>query len=264
MATAVIGRLLVASLHQAITEHAADSAGVLRVVAQPEGLPAQRFAGRHPRRLQLPAAGRRRLRAVVRRAGEIAAAWQFDDLLAHAAAPGCAALPRPLRLRAALGLAQAAGRRAHGTQSKVSVPLAARRRHARGAPVAVLRRARAGARGALRLLRGRPRGVPAKAGPGRRRPRRACRRRAAETCTLSVAAGLRQPGGRAAGRARRDARAAAWRRALPRRAPAPAARGLVLVMPFDNASAQAKLAWLGEGVVDPARRTGSRRRASTR
>jgi tetratricopeptide (TPR) repeat protein len=248
MTTAVIGRVLATSLYQAITEQLP-----LRVEFYESWLSAKGFTAR-----RVYVAGVRAVfsflrsedgvyDAVVRRAGELAAGWLFDEL-PPIRRRLMLALPRPLRFRAALGLAANLVKETWG-QSQVKV----RWRRDAGAltitpslfcdvrdaaPGALCGFYAAGLEACLRRL-----DLEAEVRID------ACAGRGDTACTLvaelprasmpaaavllGLAAVLAE--GLAAGAAAQT--------------PAAAASARVLVMPFENASKQVRLGWMGEGAA---------------
>jgi len=248
MATAVIGRVLATSLYQAITEQLP-----LRVEFYESWLSAKGFTSR-----RVYVAGVRAVFSflrreddaydtVVRRAGGLAAAWLFDEL-PPIRRRLMLALPRALRLRAALALAANLVKETWG-QSQVKVRW---RRDAStltitpslfcdvrdASPGALCGFYAAGMEACLRRLN-----LEAEVRI------EACTGRGDTACTLVVetprasmpaaaaVVGLAAvlSGGLAAGAAAQ--------------APAAAAAVRVLVLPFDNASRQARLSWMGEGAA---------------
>jgi bacteriochlorophyll 4-vinyl reductase len=273
MTTAVIGRILATSLYQAISEQLP-----LRVEFYESWLSAKGFTAR-----RVYVSGVRAVfsflrredgsyDAIVRRAGELAASWLFDDLPPMRRRL-ISALPRTLRLRAALGLAKelvlatwdqstvkVRWRRASSTVS-INGSLFCEVREA--APEALCGFYAAGLEALLRRL-----DLDARVRID------ACAAQGGGACVLSVTEAMRPAragsavlfalmivGGLAAGAAAQ--------------APAAGGAGRVLVMPFDNTSKQARLAWLSEGAsilltdrlealgVDPMNRA-ERRRAFDR
>jgi hypothetical protein len=120
MTTAVIGRVLATSLYQAITEQLPLRVEFYESWLSPKGFTARRVY----------VAGVRAVfsflrhedgayEAVVRRAGDLAAGWLFDDL-PPIRRRLMLALPRPLRARAALALAASLVKETWGqSQAKV-------------------------------------------------------------------------------------------------------------------------------------------------
>ncbi len=248
MTTAVIGRVLATSLYQAITEQLPLRVEFYESWLSPRGFTARRVY----------VAGVRAVfsflrhedgayEAVVRRAGDLAAGWLFDDL-PPIRRRLMLALPRPLRARAALALAANLVKEIWG-QSQVKV------RWRRGAGTMTITPSlfcdvrdaapgdlcgfyAAGLETCLRRLNLEAEvRIDACAGRGStacilvvETPRASIPVAAA---VLALAAVL--TGGVAAG-------------AEPQ-APAPAAADRVLVMPFENSSRQARLSWMGEGAA---------------
>ncbi|MGE5198811.1 MAG: hypothetical protein ACM3H9_04165, partial [Rhodospirillaceae bacterium] len=244
MTTAVIGRIVATSLYQAITERLPLRVEFYESWLSPKGFAARRV---HMSGVRAVFSFLRREKGeydpVVRRAGELAANWFVDDL-PPLRRRLLLALPRTLRLRAALALA---GRLVRETWSESRVKV----RRGRETSTFVITGslfcdARAGAPGALC-------GFYAAALEACLRRLNlegdvridACAAQGAGSCSLSVTTPVRQTdaapaavvlavllaGGVAAGAA----------------AQTPAVAGRVLVMPFDNASKQARLGWMGEG-----------------
>ena len=106
MATAVIGRILATSLYQAITEQLPLRVEFYESWLSPKGFRARRVSVSGVRAvfsfLRREDAG---YDSIVRRAGELAANWLFDDL-PPIRRRVMLALPRALRVRAALALAK--------------------------------------------------------------------------------------------------------------------------------------------------------------
>jgi tetratricopeptide (TPR) repeat protein len=245
MTTAVIGRILATSLYQAIAEHLPLRVDFYESWLSPKGFAARRV---HVSGVRAVFSFLRREHAgydrVVRRAGELAANWLFDDL-PPIRRRLMLALPRAWRVRAALGLAKDLVRETWD-QSRVTI----RWRRETGtltiarslfcdvrsaAPEALCGFYAAGLEACLRRLN-LDAGVRIDA----------CAAQGGDGCTLSVtsarpaadaalavALALGLAGGVAAGAAAQT--------------PAPAVAARVLVMPFDNASKQARLGWMGEG-----------------
>jgi bacteriochlorophyll 4-vinyl reductase len=245
MTKAVIGRILATSLYQAITEHLP-----LRVEFYESWLSPNSFTAR-----RVYVAGVRAVLSflrredvgydrVVRRAGELAANWLFDDL-PPIRRRLMLALPRTWRVRAALGLAKALIRETWA-ESKVRIRW---RREAStltiagsifcgvrdAAPEALCGFYAAGLEACLRRL-----SLDAEVRID------ACAALGGARCMLSVT-----PSGPAADAAAAVLLAIALTGGLAAgvaaQAPAPDVAGRVLVMPFDNASKQARLGWMGEG-----------------
>ncbi len=138
MTTAVIGRILATSLYQAISEQLP-----LRVEFYESWLSAKGFSARRVYVAGVRAVfsflrreGTSDTTAIVRRAGELAATWLFDDL-PPIRRRLMLALPRALRVRAAVALAKALVRETWD-QSTVKVRWRARVGNARDRRVAVL------------------------------------------------------------------------------------------------------------------------------
>jgi len=245
MGTAVIGQLLAASLHQAISEVLP-----LRLDFYESWLSARRFRAR-----RVSLGGIRavfsflrleddRYDTVMRRAGELAATWMCEGLPPFRRR--CLrALPRALRARAALALAR---RLACSTWEQTRVSAGWRRgvgtftvNHSlfcdvRGiAPAPLCGFYTAVVESCVRFL-----GVGADVRVER------CQARGDGECAIVVTPDA--PGARAGAVAVLAAvLAGVMSTTLSAQAPVPAARERVLVMPFENASQQARLAWLGEG-----------------
>jgi tetratricopeptide (TPR) repeat protein len=246
MATAVIGRVLATSLHQAITELLP-----LRVEFYESWLSAKGFTAR-----RVYVAGVRAVfsflrhedgayEAVMRRAGDLAAGWLFDEL-PPIRRRLLLALPRALRVRAALALGADLVRATWG-QSRASVrwqrdvstlsvtpSLFCDVRDA--APAALCGFYAAGLETCFRRLN-----LEADVRID------ACAGRGDGTCRLAVSA-ARVPAPEAAVMiALAAALAAGPASPAAAQTPASAAAAPALVMPFDNASKQARLNWMGEG-----------------
>lgn len=252
MSSAGIGRLLTASLHQAITE--------LLPVRVPFYEPWLSTDGFRTSRVSL--AGIRAAfsflrqepdayEGVMRRAGEIAATLAWQDLSPFRRA-WFRALPRRLRQRAAGRLTQrlaldtwretrltARWRRGEGTLT-IEPSLFCDVRTAVGEPLCHYY---AAALTQFMRLLGFEAGVEV----------RSCRARDGEPCLLVVPAA---PPAESAGTGAAIAALAAAivlsggaAHALPQPAPAPVAHDRVLVVPFDNLSRDPRLAWLSEGAA---------------
>jgi bacteriochlorophyll 4-vinyl reductase len=246
MTTAVIGRILATSLYQAITEQLP-----LRVEFYESWLSAKGFQAR-----RVYVSGVRAVfsflrredtgyDAIVRRAGELAANWLFDDL-PPLRRRLLVALPRALRVRAALALAKDFVKETWD-QSRVKVrwgrevstltisgSIFCDVREA--TPEALCGFYAAGLEACLRRLSlDAEVAIDACAAQGAGGCRLSVRsvRPAGEAAPPAVLLALLLAGGLAAGAAAQ--------------APAPAGSGRVLVIPFDNASKQPRLAWMGEG-----------------
>ena len=243
MTPTVIGRILATSLYQAISEQLP-----LRVEFYESWLSAKGFQAR-----RIYVSGVRAVFSflrrepggydpIVRRAGDLAANWLFDDL-PPIRRRLLRALPRALRLRAALSLAESLVRETWET-SKVKVRW---RREAStftitgsifcdvraAAPGALCGFYAAGLEACLRRLQ-----VDADVRID------ACAAQGGDACRLSVTpAPVRTAAAPVAVLAVLLAGGAAA--GAPAQAPTGADR--VLVMPFDNASKQARLAWMREG-----------------
>jgi len=247
MTPAVIGRILATSLYQAITEQLP-----LRVEFYESWLSARGFQARrvYVSGVRAVFSFLRREQSgydpIVRRAGDLAANWLFDDL-PPIRRRLLLALPRALRLRAALSLAASLVRE---TWDKSKVKVRWRREASlftissslfcdvRGAaPAALCGFYAAGLETCLRRLN-----VDADVRI------EACAAQGGDTCRLSVTSAPARAGAAPAvvlavllaGGSAAGAMA---------QAPAPTGAGLVLVMPFDNASKQARLAWMAEGAA---------------
>jgi bacteriochlorophyll 4-vinyl reductase len=245
MTKAVIGRILATSLYQAITEHLPLRVEFYESWLSPNSFTARRVYGAGVRAvlsfLRREDVGYDR---VVRRAGELAANWLFDDL-PPIRRRLMLALPRTWRVRAALGLAKALIRETWA-ESKVRIRW---RREAStltiagsifcgvrdAAPEALCGFYAAGLEACLRRL-----SLDAEVRID------ACAALGGARCMLSVT-----PSGPAADAAAAVLLAIALTGGLAAgvaaQAPAPDVAGRVLVMPFDNASKQARLGWMGEG-----------------
>jgi tetratricopeptide (TPR) repeat protein len=245
MTTAVIGRILATSLYQAITEQLP-----LRVEFYESWLSAKGFQARRVYLSGVRAVFSFLRREdvgyddVVRRAGALAANWLFDDL-PPLRRRLIQALPRSLRLRAALALAKGLVTETWDeSRVKVSWRREASTLTITGSIFCNVREARpdaqcgfyaAGLQTCLRRLN-LDEDVRIDA----------CAAQGADGCTLTVvpSRGAAEVGPAALLAMLLAAGAAAGAAA---QTPAPAVTGRVLVMPFDNASKQARLAWLGEG-----------------
>jgi len=247
MTTAVIGRILATSLYQAIAEHLPLRVEFYESWLSPDGLAARRVYAAGVRAvfsfLRREDAGYDR---VVRRAGALAADWLFDDL-PPVRRRLLLALPRALRVRAALGLARDLIKETWA-ESKVRIRW---RREAStltiagsifcdvrdAAPEPLCGFYAAGLEACLRRLSldadVRIEACAAHGGAGCRLSVTPSRPAAGAGAAVLLAVAL--TGGLAAGAAAQ--------------APAPAAAGRVLVMPFENASKQARLGWMGEGAA---------------
>ena len=245
MATAVIGRILATSLYQAITEQLP-----LRVEFYESWLSAKGFQARRVyvsgvravfSFLRREGAG---YDSVVRRAGELAANWLFDDL-PPLRRRLVLALPRALRVRAALALAKGL---VTETWDESRVTIRWRREAStltitgsifcdvrEAAPGALCGFYAAGLEACLRRLN-----LNAEVRID------SCAAQGGDGCRLSVASA--RTGGEASPAVLIALLlAGGLARGAPAQTPAPDGAGRVLVMPFDNASKQAKLAWMGEG-----------------
>jgi tetratricopeptide (TPR) repeat protein/predicted hydrocarbon binding protein len=245
MTTAVIGRILATSLHQAITEHLPLRVEFYESWLSPKGFTARRVYVAGVRAvlsfLRREDAGYDR---VVRRAGDLAANWLFDDL-PPIRRRLLLALPRTLRVRAALTLAKdlitetwaesrvkiRRGRDASTLTIAGSIFCDVRD----GAPEALCGFYAAGLEACLRRLN-----VDADVRID------ACAALGGTGCTLSVRPSLPAAGAGAAALLA-AALAAGLAAGAAAQAPAPFAAGRVLVMPFENTSKQARLGWMGEG-----------------
>jgi bacteriochlorophyll 4-vinyl reductase len=249
MATAVIGRILATSLYQAITEQLP-----LRVEFYESWLSAKGFRAR-----RVYVSGVRAVfsflrredagyDAIVRRAGELAANWLFDDL-PPIRRRVMLALPRALRVRAALALAKSLVKETWGASSvtvrwrreastlTISGSLFCGVREA--APEALCGFYAAGLEASLRRLN-----LDAEVRID------ACAAQGGDRCRLAVIPV--RPAGEAAaavlpGLLLAVLLAGGLAEGAASQTPAPAVAARVLVMPFDNASKQARLAWMGEG-----------------
>jgi tetratricopeptide (TPR) repeat protein len=244
MTTAVIGRILATSLYQSIAEHLP-----LRVEFYESWLSAKGFTAR-----RVYVSGVRAVfsflrrendgyESIVRRAGDLAANWLFDDLPPMRRRL-LLSLPRALRVRAALALAKHLVRETWD-ESKVKTRW---RRNAgtlritgslfcdvrESAPHALCGYYAAGLEACFRRLN-----LEAEVRID------ACAAQGGEVCTLSVAT----PGGAdgVARAARLALLLAAGLAATALAQTAPVVTGRVLVMPFENVTKQARLAWMGEG-----------------
>jgi len=245
MATAVIGRILATSLYQAITEQLP-----LRVEFYESWLSAKGFKARRVyvsgvravfSFLRREAAG---YDAIVRRAGELAANWLFDDL-PPIRRRLLLALPRAVRLRAALALAKglvtetwAESRvkiqwRREASTLTITGSLFCNVREA--APEALCGFYASGLEACLRRLN-----LDAEVRID------TCAAQGGGSCRLSVTS-VRLAGGAPPAVLLALLLAGGVAAGAAAQAPSPAVAGRVLVMPFDNASKQAKLAWMGEG-----------------
>ncbi|MCU0249083.1 MAG: hypothetical protein MUE61_02655 [Vicinamibacterales bacterium] len=245
MATAVIGRILATSLYQAITEQLPLRVEFYESWLSPKGFRARRVYVSGVRAvfsfLRREDAG---YDAIVRRAGELAANWLFEDL-PPIRRRVMLALPRALRVRAALGLAKSLVKETWGASS-VSVRW---RREAstltitgslfcgvrESAPVALCGFYAAGLEACLRRLN-----LDAEVRID------ACAAQGGDRCRLSVTP-VRPPGEAAPAVLLAFLLAGGLAAGAAAQTPAPAMAARVLVMPFDNASKQPRLAWMGEG-----------------
>jgi len=245
MTTAVIGRILATSLYQAIAEHLP-----LRVDFYESWLSAKGFTAR-----RVYVAGVRAVFSflrredagydpVVRRAGELAANWLFDEL-PPVRRRLMLALPPELRVRAALSLAK---HLVTATWDESRVKIRWRREASTltitgsifcdvrsAAPAALCGFYAAGLEACLRRLHldadVRIDACAAQGGDGCTLSVTSARPAAATLPAVLLALGL--AGGICA--------------AAAAQTPAPVVTGRVLVMPFENASKQARLGWMGEG-----------------
>lgn len=244
MASAVIGRLFVASLHQAISEVMPMRLEFYESWLSSKGFRAQRvsLAGIRAVFSFLRQEGEA-YHVVMRRTGEIAGTWQASEL-SSARRAWLRALPRGLRLRAAVRLARrlvddsweetrtsARWRRGVGTVT-VRQSLFCDVRHELPHPLcdyyaAVIEAsiAACGLEAGVRIEQ--------------------CEARGDQACTIEVTRDA--PGRDAAPVAAALVGALLIGGAAQAQIPVPAARERVLVMPFDNESREPKLAWLGEG-----------------
>ena len=245
MGTAVIGRILAASLHQAISEILP-----LRLEFYESWLSAKGFKAR-----RVYVAGVRAVfsflrreegeyDAVVRRAGELAAHWMFEEL-PPIRRRLLLALPRGVRVRAALGLAKDLARETwdltrvrirwrRGVSTVTMAPsLFCDLREA--APTALCGFYAAGVEACLRRL-----GLDAEVRIDE------CQAQGHSGCTISVRRAAPSSGSRAAA-AVAVLLAGAMTTTASAQLPGPAGGGRVLVMPFENATRQPRLSWLGEG-----------------
>ena len=243
MATAVIGRILATSLYQAITEQLPLRVDFYESWLSPKGFAARRAYVSGVRAvfsfLRREAGG---YDAVVRRAGELAADWLFDDL-PPLRRRLILVLPRALRVRAALALATALVRETWN-QSRVKVEWRSEVStltitgslfcDARAASPAVLcGYYAAGLEACLRRLH--------LDGDVRID---ACAAKGDDGCRLSVTSRRQAP---EAAPAVLLAVVLAGGLAATVAAQTPGVSSRVLVMPFENASKQARLTWLKEG-----------------
>jgi Flp pilus assembly protein TadD len=245
MASAVIGRLLVASLHQAISEILPNRLEFYESWLSSKGFRAQRasLAGMRAVFSFLRQEGEA-YHAVMRRTGEIAAAWQFESLSPMRRA-WLQALPRSLRFRAALGLAR---RLVDGAWDETR----SSRRWRRGVGTLTVRQSLfcdvreatpdslcdfyAAVTTALVEALGLAASVRIDQ----------CQARGDDGCVVMVTPEERGSDARVlAGLVLAAVLVAGG--AARAQSPVPAARERVLVMPFDNVSREAKLGWLGEG-----------------
>ena len=260
MTTAVIGRILATSLYQAISEQLPLRVEFYESWLSPKGFTARRVYLSGVRAvfsfLRREEVG---YDAIVRRAGDLAANWLFDDL-PPLRRRLMLALPRGLRMRAALSLARSfvkeiwaqsevkvrSGREASTVTITGSIFCDVRA----AAPAGLCGFYAAGLEAILAApepRRGRAhrrlRGAGRRRAAGWRSPRRP---RAPSVGAAAVVLAVLLAGGAPA----------------PARAQAPTAAGAarVLVMPFENASKQARLAWMGEGASHPAHRSARRPR----
>jgi tetratricopeptide (TPR) repeat protein len=248
MTTAVIGRVLATSLYQAITEQLPLRVEFYESWLSPRGFTARRVY----------VAGVRAVfsflrhedgayDAVVRRAGDLAAGWLFDDLppIRRRLMLG---LPRPLRARAALALAanlvketwgqsqaKVRWRRGMGTMT-ITPSLFCDVRDA--VPGDLCGFYAAGLETCLRRLN-----LEAEVRID------ACAGRGSTACVLAVdTPRASMPVAAAVFALAAVLTGGVAARAEPQ-APAPAAAERVLVMPFENSSRQARLSWMGEGAA---------------
>lgn len=245
MRTAVIGRFLAAGLHQAISENLPLRLEFYESWLSPKGFRARRV---HVAGIRAVLSFLRLEEGcydtVVRRAGGLAATWIYQDLspmrrrLLHV-------LPSAMRFRAALGLARHLGRTAWG-RTRVSTrwrrgvatltigqSLFCEVRDAMPAPLCGYYAAAVEA--CVRLL-----GLDAEVRIDR------CQAQGSGDCSIVVTPLPPGPGVTAAA-ALTLVVACVWSAGLGAQSPSPAARDRVLVMPFDNASRNARIAWLSEG-----------------
>ena len=248
MTTAVIGRVLATSLYQAITEQLPLRVEFYESWLSPRGFTARRVY----------VAGVRAVfsflrhedgayEAVVRRAGDLAAGWLFDDLppIRRRLMLG---LPRPLRARAALALAANLVKETWG-QSQAKV------RWRRGVGTMTITPSLfcdvrdavpgdlcgfyvAGLETCLRRLN-----LEAEVRID------ACAGRGSTACILVVETSRASMPMAAAVLALAAVLTGGVAARADAQAPAPAAADRVLVMPFENSSRQARLSWMGEGAA---------------
>ena len=244
MASTVIGRLLVASLHQAISEILPMRLEFYESWLSSKGFRAQKasLAGMRAVFSFLRQEGDA-YHAVMRRTGEIAAVWQFEDLSPMRRA-WLKALPRGLRFRAALRLARRLVAGAW-TQTRTS------RRWRRGVGTLTVRQSlfcdvRAATPDSLCDFYAAVTAASVDA-LGLRAGVRIdqCQARGDAGCVVVVTPEERGSGAGVLAGLVVAAVTLAGSPALAQ-SPVPAAREPVLVMPFDNVSRDARLAWLGE------------------
>ena len=245
MASAVIGRLFVASLHQAISEVLPNRLEFYESWLSSKGFRAQKvsLAGIRAVFSFLRQEGGA-YHDVMRRAGAIAGAWQVAELSPMRRA-WLHALPRGLRLRAALRLAR---RLVKGSWEQTRT--SARWHHGVGT-LTVRQSLFCDVRTAIpdslcdydaAVMAASVQALGLDAGVRIEQ----CQARGDGSCVVVVTPGEQGSGGRVLAAL---VVAAIALTGMPARAqsPVPAARERALVMPFDNVSHEPKLAWLGEG-----------------
>ena len=246
MTTAVIGRILATSLYQAISEQLPLRVEFYESWLSPKGFTARRVYLSGVRAvfsfLRREETG---YDSIVRRAGDLAANWMFDDL-PPIRRRLMLALPRALRMRAALSLARSlvketwdqsavkirSGREASTFTITGSIFCDVRA----AAPAALCGFYEAGLEAFLRRL-----GLDADVRID------ACAAQGGDGCTLSVTPAPPKASAAATVVTIAALLAGGVPAASPAQTPPPAGAGRVLVMPFENASKQARLAWMGEG-----------------